>query len=520
MSRFSIFSSSRLLSHYLAITVIACAWCPIALASFTGWDFEDGTLQGWTLASASTIGPTDYEAVSRTFEPSETTGLAFWDPHGYNSKDPKSGFSAAPTPFDLRADPQDAPIVLRSPTFELHAGGQIIVHALGGIPGTGSIPPSNFNLLSGPSINHLRDGGDASYQGIALRRDSDGEYLLHKARTSNSSSYNGWQQLTFADFELSSIIASNPGELFTLDLIDTAHGVAPEGWFGNLNIDTISIPMPANGPSLIQGGGLWNIHERVGAGTEVPVINNIQDAEALLALETVDPGNEFEYTASTINIHDGAAMNGHFGNDEFFVLGTNNFAMRITGNINVLQSGEITFGFYSNGGGRLTINGQLVAQDNYGDLATDTLGSINLNAGVHELEFLFFEDTGQETMELYVATELGAFTSINEATFELLQATDLLPPEGLPGDYNDDGMVDAADYVIWRDRLGGSVLENEGAGISPGTVDGDDYDFWVTQFGNGAGSGATTLANVPEPSIVAMLVAIVLSVPFGRPLWT
>ena len=30
-------------------------------------------------------------------------------------------------------------------------------------------------------------------------------------------------------------------------------------------------------------------------------------------------------------------------------------------------------------------------------------------------------------------------------------------PQILPGDYNADGHVDAADYTIWRDTLGQSV---------------------------------------------------------------
>ena len=32
---------------------------------------------------------------------------------------------------------------------------------------------------------------------------------------------------------------------------------------------------------------------------------------------------------------------------------------------------------------------------------------------------------------------------------------------GLAGDYNDDGVVDAADYTVWRDNLGGTSLLNE-----------------------------------------------------------
>jgi hypothetical protein len=46
-------------------------------------------------------------------------------------------------------------------------------------------------------------------------------------------------------------------------------------------------------------------------------------------------------------------------------------------------------------------------------------------------------------------------------------------PGDLPGDYNADGAVNAADFTVWRDALGGSeVLPNE---VTPGTVTQADY---------------------------------------------
>jgi len=192
-------------------------------ATITGWDFEDGTLQGWTNVSTSTTGPMNFAPLSGT----PGSGVAGWDPLGFNSKVPEYGFMAASNPFNVPTNVRDAaqsdPLVLRSPTFALHDG-QIIAHLLGGTPGavaTASNPPSNFSDLSGPSFNTngSSPGGDASYIGIALRRDSDGAYLLHKSRTGNSSSGTGWEQLTFTQAELLSIMTDNPGALFTLDLI-------------------------------------------------------------------------------------------------------------------------------------------------------------------------------------------------------------------------------------------------------------------------------------------------------------
>ena len=56
-----------------------------------------------------------------------------------------------------------------------------------------------------------------------------------------------------------------------------------------------------------------------------------------------------------------------------------------------------------------------------------------------------------------------------------------LPPTGISGDYNGNGVVDAADYTVWRDNLGKSVtLPND---TTPGTVVQADFDVWKNNFG-------------------------------------
>jgi hypothetical protein len=87
------------------------------------------------------------------------------------------------------------------------------------------------------------------------------------------------------------------------------------------------------------------------------------------------------------------------------------------------------------------------------------------------------------------------------------------PPMGVAGDYNDNGTVDSADYVLWRNNVGQLVaLDNENPGATtPGLVDGEDYDFWRSRFGATAGSGAATGAAVPEPAtIIGMIVSALL----------
>jgi hypothetical protein len=65
------------------------------------------------------------------------------------------------------------------------------------------------------------------------------------------------------------------------------------------------------------------------------------------------------------------------------------------------------------------------------------------------------------------------------------------------GDYNNDGKVDAADYVLWRK---GGTLQNET--LTPGTVTPDDYTPWRINYGGtwpGSGSGLGSGSAVPEP---------------------
>jgi hypothetical protein len=81
---------------------------------------------------------------------------------------------------------------------------------------------------------------------------------------------------------------------------------------------------------------------------------------------------------------------------------------------------------------------------------------------------------------------------------------------GVGGDYNNDGFVDAADYTVWRNRLGENIiLTNQNpAAATPGLVDLEDYAYWKSQYGQSAGGGASDFANaaVPEPSTWVLLV--------------
>jgi hypothetical protein len=74
----------------------------------------------------------------------------------------------------------------------------------------------------------------------------------------------------------------------------------------------------------------------------------------------------------------------------------------------------------------------------------------------------------------------------------------------LTGDYNANGMVDAADYVLWRGTLGQNVASGTGAdGNKNGVIDDEDYNFWRLHFGESTSSALAAVvpanAAIPEP---------------------
>jgi hypothetical protein len=81
----------------------------------------------------------------------------------------------------------------------------------------------------------------------------------------------------------------------------------------------------------------------------------------------------------------------------------------------------------------------------------------------------------------------------------------------LGGDYNADNVVDAGDYVVWRDNLGQFIgLPNENpAAASEGFVDEEDYDYWAANYGAN-GNNAVAQLGVPEPSSAGLALLVCL----------
>ena len=78
------------------------------------------------------------------------------------------------------------------------------------------------------------------------------------------------------------------------------------------------------------------------------------------------------------------------------------------------------------------------------------------------------------------------------------------PAPALLGDYNENDIVDAADYSVWRDALtaGATTLPND---PTPGTVDESDFTYWRAHFSEtqGTDSGADQATGATESQSVA-----------------
>jgi hypothetical protein len=100
--------------------------------------------------------------------------------------------------------------------------------------------------------------------------------------------------------------------------------------------------------------------------------------------------------------------------------------------------------------------------------------------------------------------------------FDNFQIVNLSAP--LPGDYNGDGRVSAADYTIWRDHLGASANLAADGNLN-GLVDLPDFETWINHYRSGfSGAGGAVVLAVPEPDgLFGQLLALSL-IFFGKSL--
>jgi hypothetical protein len=99
-------------------------------------------------------------------------------------------------------------------------------------------------------------------------------------------------------------------------------------------------------------------------------------------------------------------------------------------------------------------------------------------------------------LQTMLASGLGNTFAMN-VPYQSILAVVVDAAAGPPGDFNHNGVVDAADYVVWRKSVGTTYTPS-------------DYEVWRSHFGQTAGSGAGAdfaNADIPEPATLLMLIS-------------
>jgi chondroitin AC lyase len=211
-------------------------------------------------------------------------------------------------------------------------------------------------------------------------------------------------------------------------------------------------------------------------------------------------------TSSTYNVTGNVALANDttFNNDQYATL---SFSGIVSGSSAITKTGAGTLkltgantytGDTAVQAGTLSITNPTLSLADGADVLLTTGTFFNLNfSATDTIRSLFFDGVSQA-----VGTWGSlASTATNKSNFftgtGVLNVTTFVSPV-LSGDYNNDGKVDAADYIVWRKNPGGVYTA-------------DDYNTWRANFGQSfsfsSGSGASANATVPEPLSVILFFA-------------
>ncbi|TWT97675.1 Autotransporter-associated beta strand repeat protein [Botrimarina colliarenosi] len=130
---------------------------------------------------------------------------------------------------------------------------------------------------------------------------------------------------------------------------------------------------------------------------------------------------------------------------------------------------------------------------------TDTIGAL-------------FLDGASKPMGTYGAIGSGAQFETSFLTGTGLLGVTAVVDSLVTGDYNNDGIVNAADYTVWRDNEGAAAgtLPND---LTGGTIGPAQYTQWKDNYGSTTPAAAALSAAVPEPTalLLATLTALAAS---------
>jgi autotransporter-associated beta strand protein len=179
--------------------------------------------------------------------------------------------------------------------------------------------------------------------------------------------------------------------------------------------------------------------------------------------------------------------------------------LELSGPSGTLGTGNVTA---SGAGTILAIDsGVTDAIANSATLSLSTSAIMSLGAGVNERVGFLSLDTAFQPNTTYGSSLSNAVVKLDQ----YFSGTGILTvgPPILAGDYDNNGVVDASDYVLWRKNVGqpSQTLPNDTTGVIIGDA---QYNLWRSNFGNtvpvpGSGSSVSSVA-VPEPSAIGLIV--------------
>lgn len=232
-------------------------------------------------------------------------------------------------------------------------------------------------------------------------------------------------------------------------------------------------------------------------------------------------GESIVYAPAVVNVHSGdyaaKAVVAH-GREEYFSLSQ---SVELT-------DGEFQIGFFlgtdaaqdfsvdaalANGSLGIYLDGDLLPFTTLGATDSFIVRSGSDSEDMHHFATQFVATAGDALVEFRFSGSGSARVGLS---IDDLYATPL-SGVGLRGDYNNDHVVDAADYTAWRDACGdGHLVIYSGAdGNGDGEVTFDDYEVWANNY------GATTpttqaFSAAPEPATLGLACLVALAAFSGR----
>jgi autotransporter-associated beta strand protein len=133
-------------------------------------------------------------------------------------------------------------------------------------------------------------------------------------------------------------------------------------------------------------------------------------------------------------------------------------------------------------------------------LSTGSILNLNFSGSADVIDSLFINGASQRAGTWGAIGSAAQYTTALITGTGMLQVSSFIPPP-LLGDYNQDGVVDAADYLLWRNSIGQASIPNRNP-ANGGVVGQADYVTWREHFGQSVLGGGAELsgAAVPEPA--------------------